>query len=225
MFSEQAIKLYIDKAKLNFEPFSDEFWRYLELIGFVEAVVLNGVTSYKPTGIGLILFGKNPRQTHPQAVLKAKIKYGDNESTAVDFDQPLVMVPFEVEKWLEKVLHPTANRSNFERTVTTDFPIEPLREAIINALVHRDYDQTGAKTYIDIDDDKIVIKSAGLPVEPISLNDVKKFEASSLNRNPKIAYVFNQMKLMEESALGMETFKNMQRKFNLPLPTYNYGHL
>jgi ATP-dependent DNA helicase RecG len=126
------------------------------------------------------------------------------------------------ELWLEQVLHSEISRKQFQRKTNTLFPIEPLREAIINALVHRDYDQEGAKTYIEIDDDKIVVKSAGLPVSPISLDDVKAFRAPSLSRNPKITYVFNRIGLMEESELGMETFRGMQEKYDLPLPFYDY---
>jgi ATP-dependent DNA helicase RecG len=88
--------------------------------------------------------------------------------------------------------------------------------------VHRDYELEGAKTYIEIDDDKIVVKSAGLPVSPISLDNVKAFRAPSLSRNPKITYIFNRMGLMEESELGMETFRGMQEKYELPLPYYDY---
>ena len=132
------------------------------------------------------------------------------------------MIPKEIELWLEQVLHSEVSRKQFQRKTNTLFPIEPLREAIINALVHRDYEQEGAKTYIEIDDDKIVVKSAGLPVSPISLNDVKTFRAPSLSRNPKITYIFNRMGLMEESELGMETFRGMQEKYALPLPFYDY---
>src|ERR1035438_4762697 len=117
MFSEDAINLYLKKADINIIAFSEEFWRHFENIGLVEAVKVDGQTVYKPTGYGIILFGKRPRDSYPQAVLKAKVKYGTNESTPSDFDQPLVMIPYEIEKWLEKVLHSTAHRDGFERTV------------------------------------------------------------------------------------------------------------
>jgi predicted HTH transcriptional regulator len=78
---------------------------------------------------------KNPRDQYPQAVLKAKVKYGNSKPSSIDFNQPLVMVPYEVEAWLNKVLHSKVERSSFQRKTKTDFPIEPLREAIINALL------------------------------------------------------------------------------------------
>jgi len=221
-FSEKAIQYYIDQSKLPHAINSNELWLHFEHAGIVQRVNINDGTKYIPTGFGILLFGNNPREKYQQAVIKAKVKYGNNASIPKDFEGPLVLIPKEIELWLEQVLHSEVSRKQFQRKTNTLFPIEPLREAIINALVHRDYEQEGAKTYIEIDDDKIVVKSAGLPVSPISLEDVKAFRAPSLSRNPKITYVFNRMGLMEESELGMETFRGMQEKYELPLPFYDY---
>jgi ATP-dependent DNA helicase RecG len=221
-FSEKAIQYYIDQSKLPYASNANELWLHFEHAGIVQRVKTNNKEEYIPTGFGILLFGNNPREKYPQAVVKAKVKYGANNSIPNDFEGPLVLIPKEIELWLELVLHSEVSRKQFQRKTNTLFPIEPLREAIINALVHRDYEQEGAKTYIEIDDDKIVVKSAGLPVSPITLDDVKAFRAPSLSRNPKITYIFNRMELMEESELGMETFRSMQEKYKLPLPFYDY---
>jgi ATP-dependent DNA helicase RecG len=221
-FSEKAIQYYIKQSKLPHAINSNELWLHFEHAGIVQRVNENNEEKYIPTGFGILLFGNNPREKYQQAVVKAKVKYGNNASIPKDFEGPLVLIPKEIELWLEQVLHSEVSRKQFQRKTNTLFPIEPLREGIINALVHRDYEQEGAKTYIEIDDDKIVVKSAGLPVSPISLGDVKAFRAPSLSRNPKITYVFNRMGLMEESELGMETFRCMQEKYELPLPFYDY---
>jgi ATP-dependent DNA helicase RecG len=221
--SEIAIKYYIERSKFPHAYNSDELWLHLEQIGIVQRINNgNDNEKYSPTGFGILLFGNNPREKYPQAVVKAKVKYGNNASIPKDFEGPLVLIPAEIELWLEKILHSEVSREQFQRKTKTLFPIEPLREAIINALVHRDYEQEGAKTYIEIDDEKIEVKSAGLPVSPISLDDVKAFKAPSLSRNPKITFIFNKMGLMEEAELGMETFRGMHQKYNLPLPNYNY---
>ena len=43
-----------------------------------------------------------------------------------------------------------------------------------------------------------------------------------LSRNPKIMYVFDQMKLVEHRGLGFETIKDLPIKYNLPLPIITY---
>ncbi len=221
-FSEKALKYYIEKSHLPFTSDSKDLWLHFENAGIVQRIKKGNKEEYVPTGFGILLFGNNPREKYPQAVVKAKVKYGSNASIPKDFEGPLVLIPNEIELWLEQVLHSEISREKFQRKTKSLFPIEPLREAIINALVHRDYEQEGAKTYIEIDDDKIVVKSAGLPVSPISLDDVKNFIAPSLSRNPRVTYIFNKMELMEESELGMETFRTMQEKYNLPLPFYEF---
>jgi ATP-dependent DNA helicase RecG len=52
---------------------------------------------------------------------------------------------------------------------------------------------------------------------------VKAFKAPSLSRNPKITFIFNRMELMEEAELGMETFRGMNEKYELPMPFYDYS--
>ncbi len=221
-FSEKAIRYYIDQSQLPHTLNSKDLWLHFEHAGIVQRLKAGNQEKYVPTGFGILLFGNNPREKYPQAVVKAKVRYGNNASIPKDFDGPLVLIPKEIELWLEQVLHSEVSRKQFQRKTRTLFPVEPLREAIINALAHRDYEQKGAKTFIEIDDDKILVKSAGLPVSPISFEDVKAFRAPSLSRNPKITYVFNKMGLMEESELGMETFRGMQEKYKLPLPFYDY---
>ncbi|MBL0911476.1 MAG: hypothetical protein IBJ09_03810 [Bacteroidia bacterium] len=217
-FSREALDFYIKRSGLPFNIDFDELWDHFERIGLTEKVN----NRYIPTGFGLLLFGHNAREKYPQAVIKAKVKYGNNPFSSQDFDGPLVLIPEQVETWLTKVLHSEVIRNKFRRSFDLTFPLEPLREAVINAIIHRDYELLGAKIFIEIDDTRIVIKSPGQPVSPVTLEEVTDFRAPSLNRNPKIAYIFNKMGWMEESGLGMETFRNMQDRFHLPMPVYSY---
>lgn len=173
---------------------------------------------YVPTGLGILLFGKNPRLRYPQAVLKVEARYGDSEPEIQDFNDALVLIPDKVESWLKKVLKSKISREQFARTTDYDYPIDVLREAIINALVHRDYEIEGAKCSLLIDDEKIVVKSPGYPVKPIKFEDFKAFKAPSLSRNPKLMAVFNAMDYVEERGIGMREMKSLPAKYNLPLP-------
>lgn len=218
-FDDTALDYYISSARLPFARGSEEFKLHLARVELIKQVD----QTFVPTGAGMLLFGKDPRAVYQNAVVKAKVKYGNTASIPQDFEGPMILMPEAIETWLQKVLHSQVNRDQFKRQTITDFPIRPLREAIINALVHRDYEINGAKVYINIDDDKIEVRSPGLPVWPISLEQVKQFRAPSLSRNPKLTYVFNQSQLMEESELGMETFRSMQEEHGLPLPEVQYN--
>lgn len=110
------------------------------------------------------------------------------------------------------------SRDHFARTENYDYPLIVLREAIINAIVHRDYDNQQAKIYLIIEDDKIIVRSPGEPVKPIKWEDFSNFKAPSLSRNPRIMSVFNQMGYVEERGIGMREMKSVPLRYHLPLP-------
>jgi len=214
-FSDQALSFYINRAGLNMAQDSPEFLAHLQRNQLIEPGI-DGNT--KPTGLGILLFSKNPRERYPQAVLKVQARHGNREPEIHDFSDALVLLPERVESWLKKVLSSTISRENFAREAVYDYPLTVLREAIINAIVHRDYDIEGAKIYLNIDDQQIVIKSPGLPVKPIKFEDFQQFKAPSLSRNPKLMAIFNAMHYVEERGLGMDEMKSLPDTYHLPRP-------
>lgn len=174
------------------------------------------------TGYGWLLFGKNPRLRFKQHGLMASVDYGNGKIEPKKFEQALVLIPDLVDEWLNKVLLFSKDTSSFKRKDIADFPIEVLREAVINALVHRDYSIEGAKCHLEIDKDKIVIKSPGAPLPSISLEQLNTFNAPSISRNPMITYVFGKMDYVEEKGYGMKALKSLNEKYGLPLPEYTY---
>lgn len=217
--SEKALNFYIQRAGLGLQPGSPELNRHLQEKQLLEPDA-NG--NLKPTGLAILLFGKKPRDRYPQAVLKVQARYGNTEPEIQDFSDALVLLPDQVESWLKKVLSSKISREGFTRDTVYDYPLEILAEAINNAIVHRDYDIEGAKIYVNIEDDKIVVKSPGLPVKPIRLEDFQQFKAPSLSRNPKIMAVFNEMDFVEERGLGMERMKSLPESYKLPRPSVTW---
>lgn len=217
-FSAEALQKFIIEAKLSFKIEKADFKKYLTTLG---ALVYDSKTKkYQATGFGVLLFGFNPRLTFKQAALMAHVDYGSDKIEPATFDQPLVLIPDLIEEWLYKVLPLSKNTKSFKRKDVPDFPPEVLREAVINAIVHRDYSIAGAKSTLEIDNDKIVVKSPGAPLPSISLEQLNTFNAPSISRNPIITYVFSLMKYVEEKGFGMKSLKSLNQKFGLPLPEY-----
>ncbi len=217
--SDEALSIYSTRSGINLPIDAPEFLAHLQQRQLIE---LDATNILRPTGLGILLFGKTPRNRYPQAVLKVQARYGNAEPEIHDFDDALVLLPEQVESWLKKVLTSTISREAFAREVIYDYPITVLREAIINAIVHRDYDIEGAKIYLNIDDEKIVVKSPGLPVKPIKFEDFQQFKAPSLSRNPKLMAVFNAMNLVEERGMGMDEMKSLQDTYHLPRPSVTW---
>ncbi|CAN5699038.1 hypothetical protein BH10BAC2_BH10BAC2_14900 [soil metagenome] len=217
-FLPEALEKFIKESKLDYKLTDPAFQSYLEDIGAMAPDEKSG--KLKATGHGIFLFGKNPRARYKQSALMASVDYGNKKVEPQTFDQPLVLVPDLVEAWLKKVLPLSKDTSKFKRKDVTDFPIEVLREAIINAIVHRDYSIEGAKSSLEIDNDKIVVKSPGAPMPSISLEQLNTFKAPSISRNPVITYVFSLMDYVEEKGFGMRSLKSLNEDFGLPLPEY-----
>ena len=218
--SDDALQLYLKKAGLTMDYKSPEFYQELLESDLLEK---NQATQeLVPTGNAILLFGKSPRNKYPQASVKAKVYYGTGESDVQSFDDALVLIPDQVEAWVKKVIPESFDRSSFTREKIPFFPPVVIREALVNAIVHRDYTIDGAKIQLDIYPDKIIVKSPGLPVYPNSLEKLQSFTAKSYSRNKKLTLVFNRMGLMEEAEFGMDTYREMRDKYKLPLPIIDY---
>lgn len=218
--SDEALQLYLKKAGLTMDYKSPEFYQEL-----LESDLLEKNQATKelvPTGNAILLFGKSPRNKYPQASVKAKVYYGTGESDVQSFDDALVLIPDQVETWVKKVIPESFDRSSFTREKVPFFPPVVIREAIVNAIVHRDYTIDRAKIQLEIYPEKIIVKSPGLPVYPNSLVKLQMFTAKSYSRNKKLSLVFNRMGLMEEAEFGMDTYREMRDKYKLPLPIIAY---
>ena len=98
-----------------------------------------------------------------------------------------------------------------------DYPLDALREAIINALIHRDYTDP-SNVQIKIFDD--FIWNPGKLPEGISLEDLKKEMHPSKLRNPKIAQVFYYAGLIERWGKGMFKIVRLCLESGLPEPEF-----
>ncbi|HZH87249.1 MAG TPA: ATP-binding protein [Brumimicrobium sp.] len=219
-FSDEALQKFIKEANLDFKSTDEAFLEYLADFGAMEWD--KEKQHFVPTGVGILLFGKNPRSKFKNAVLKAHVSYGGSKIEPKDFDQALVLLPDQIEEWLKKVLPLSKDTSGFKRKDIPDFPIGVLREAIVNALVHRDYEIEGAKCEIKIDENKIIVTSPGKPLPAITLDELNTFEAPSLSRNHIITYAFSLMDYVEEKGFGMKTFKSLNKEYGLPIPKYSF---
>ncbi len=104
-----------------------------------------------------------------------------------------------------------------KRVEHPDYPDFALREALINAIVHRDYDYSGS-IIVNIFDDRIEFVSLGGLVKGLSLDDIKN--GISQSRNMVIANVFYRLKLIESYGTGIkrivEAYQNQKTQ-----PTFN----
>ncbi|MBL1219069.1 MAG: hypothetical protein D8M59_16440 [Planctomycetes bacterium] len=216
--NQDQIEYFIKKAKLNVEFGSAKFNRIFEQLGLLE----KNKNTYQPTGLGLLLFGTRPQFAYANALIRATYKTEGRGEDIETIEGSLIEQVDKIQSWYETRIGKQIDRSSAKRETIYDYPLVVFREAIINAIAHRDYDIEGAPIYFEINDDAIIIKSPGEPVKPLKLNQIKQFSAPSLSRNPKIMYVLDQLELVEQRGLGFTTIKELPEKFDIPLPLVEY---
>ena len=173
-----------------------------------------------PSGFGYLLFGTEPRTAIPHAGVLSTIHFANGSEELRDLDGPQVFVPNDILGWLRARLPNPIERTQAERTYPLDPFFEMVREAVVNALIHRDYGIAGAKCQVVVTPDTVKVMSPGLPVEPVSLEQMQSFDAPMLSRNPLLHYIFSQMKLAEERGLGLKSLRLKAAEAKLPPPRF-----
>ncbi len=101
-----------------------------------------------------------------------------------------------------------------------EIPYEALREAVINAVVHRDYFEKGANVMIEIFDDRVDITSPG--GLPKGLN-VEDFGKVSLLRNPNIANLMQRIDYIEKMGTGVMRMQKLLAEAGLEPLKYEFS--
>jgi ATP-dependent DNA helicase RecG len=106
-----------------------------------------------------------------------------------------------------------------ERTVLHDlffrerleYPPFAWQEALVNAVAHRDYAITGAAIEIWMFDDRIEVRSPGLPPPPVTLDQLRQHKSIHFSRNPLIVRVLADLGYLREMGEGIpRIFQEME---------------
>ena len=84
-----------------------------------------------------------------------------------------------------------------------DYAERAVTEALVNALIHRDYIVLGSEIHIDMFDDRVEITSPGGMFGGGSIQEYDIYSIRSMRRNPVIADLFHRMKYMERRGSGL----------------------
>ena len=156
----------------------------------------------------VVLFGRKQMPYYPQCGLRLARFKGTDRTEFLD-NRQLHGHAFQI---LDEAMHfilrniPIAGRIESGKLERQDTPLYPplaLREALVNALCHRDYSIPGGAVFVAIYDDCLEVISTGLLPAGITIADLKRKHLSVL-RNPLIAGVFYRRGLIEQWGRGTE---------------------
>jgi ATP-dependent DNA helicase RecG len=171
------------------------------------------------TNASILLFGKDPQMI----ITASSVRVGRFKSPTEIIDTMIINGNLfeQVEKTIDAIkkhLNVKYEIKDIVRKDIWDYPLEAIREAVINALVHRDYLST-AEIQIKIYDDKIWIWNPGKLPQQLKVEDLKK-EHSSFPRNPIIANVFYLAGFIERWGYGTKRMVELCKEQGIPEPEY-----
>ena len=171
-----------------------------------------------PTWAAVIAFGHNPP-------LQAKVKCGRirGNSTIVDdfvVEAPLLDQVQNVLDYMRRTLKLSyAFTGEAKRKEIWEYPLEAVREAVTNAVCHRDY-SSPAQIQIKIFDDRMTIwNPGGLPLG-MTLERLLDPNHNSIPRNQLIALMFYDTELIENYGSGIERIFNDCKVSGFPDPEF-----
>jgi ATP-dependent DNA helicase RecG len=174
----------------------------------------------KLTNAALVLFGKDPQKYFTNALVrvirfKEEVSVSDRRITGNLFRQAE-----EAEEAIKNILNVKFEiKGKLTREEIWDYPLEAIREALINSIVHRDYFKHGIQTQIKIFDDQLWFYNPGELFGGLTIEKLQEPHPSS-TRNPLIAEMFFKAGLVEVHGSGIPKIIKSLMDAGLPEPDF-----
>lgn len=177
-----------------------------------------------------LLFGQDPQRLTPTAqVQMGRFKDGGTILDDKRVDGNLFQQVIQVEQILRNYFfiryefpagrEGRAGVEPMQREEVWEFPYKAVREAVINALIHRDYTSTG-RVQIRVYDDRMIISNPGGLPAGLTVGDLLREPHDSLPRNPILAQVCYYARLVEQWGSGTIRMRTACRTQGLPDPVF-----
>jgi ATP-dependent DNA helicase RecG len=218
--NEKAIAEYAAKRRLR-GPRGEKMTD-MELLSDSGAVDAEG----KPTVAGLLLFGRNPQRplAHAGAVL---VRFAGTEPGGRDglpgytrreeIGGSLNLVIETLWDVIQEEMRHESVISGLKREEQPEYPLPAVREAIVNAVAHRDYRLAGRRIEVRMFDDRMEIVSPGGLPGHITLDNIVE---EHFSRNPRLVRGLFYWGFIEELGLGVDRMIDEMVQAGHPPPQF-----
>jgi ATP-dependent DNA helicase RecG len=180
---------------------------------------------WAPTVAGMLLFGRAPQQWLPQVQVKvARFRGDDVTGMIVDRAEiggsigPLIEA---VTQFVLRNMRVGGVIESLYRRDVPEYPIQAVREAVTNAVAHRDYSLAGQKVQVRMFDDRLEIESPGGLAGPVTLDTL---ETRRYSRNPRLAQARYNLRLVEEMGTGIRRIRRALTDLGSGPPSFLSDH-
>lgn len=177
------------------------------------------------TNAGVVLFGTKVARWFPQVRIRFVImptgKTGDAYEDDATFEGNLFAIAKEAFQRLTRytgTLRTTFQHTALQREEVREYPPSAIREAVMNSIIHRDYNRSGSILIAMLPTSLKISNPGGLPRE-LTVADLKK-DHPSVPRNPDIAHVCYLRGLIEKIGRGTQRIVEDCRRNHLRDPKW-----
>ncbi|HOW64703.1 MAG TPA: ATP-binding protein [Candidatus Paceibacterota bacterium] len=177
---------------------------------------------FQTTAAAYLLFGPQPANRFPQCELLADA-YDDVRLTGQPKGQAGINAPLP--RALEQALKFVDDHTFHPRRVVglnnvrlDEYPTAALREALVNAVAHRSYDDRSRKIFVRIFRDRIEVASPGYAPKPLTLAKLRRGGYRPCSRNPLIAQTLATLAVMEQRGSGFARMRDAMLNHGLEEP-------
>jgi len=218
--SDLDLDLVIFVSQNIFKSMSPEkFLQYLELAEF------DG-NRLRLRRAALLLFAKHPTKWHPRNQVRILRVKGTEEKTGENFNIEEVGETsgniFKLYEQSWELLRPNLAETRFSKDAIFKtqiiYPELACREALINAITHRDYSLEGRGIEVKIFDDRLEILSPGKLLSSISIRDLEELKGVHQSRNTYIARVLREFGYIRELGEGIKRIFELMKSNDLVKP-------
>lgn len=233
-FFQQSDRIYFDEAPcsgFNLASDRDElyFGEFRIEAGLSKAVskeqIINNLKLTLTDGTlkngGALFFGKEPEKFIDKAVIRCIAFEGVTKTQIIDdkfFGGHLMNQYQQSMQWLKSKLDVRYEiEGSGPRKEIWEIPETAFKEAIINALAHRDYYDKGARITIELFKDRVEISNPGGLTSAIKASE---FGTKSHSRNPLLFGLFVRIDMVEQVGSGIGRIKDAVKNARLPEPVF-----
>lgn len=214
-FDSDRFNIFLKKANITVKLPQEEL---LVNLGLAEKSA--GEIFFK--NIASLMFSKELKKFHPQAFTTCLLYAGDSRSNIIDRKDFYGSLIEQVELAIQFVERNTLlayQIKGLKRTEVPQYPINAIREAIINAIAHRDYFEQGSNVFVHVYQNFIeVINPGGLfKMKP------EDFGRVSSRRNERISDLFRIIGWMERAGTGIKRMEDAMVHSGLRKPEFDFS--
>ncbi|MDD4162865.1 MAG: ATP-binding protein [Methanothrix sp.] len=165
---------------------------------------------------GILFFSKNLDYIYPHAAVTCALFQGTDKFMVLDrrdFNEDLMSNIDGAMNFLKRYIAVRYEMTGeARRREIPELPYDALREAIINAVAHRDYFERGANVMVEVYDDRIEISNPGGLPKGLSPDE---FGKRSVLRNPRIAGMLLRADYIEKMGTGVRKMQRLMSEAGL----------